>query len=185
MTRLPYFDPDTASPDVAEAYSALPALNVFGMVAHAQTAFRPWLRFGSALLTELELDPVLRELSILEVARLSGSDYEWVQHRGIALGVGANEGQVDAVEQGEEDRLGEPERTVVAFTREVVRDVRASDAALHAVREVLSPREVVELLLVVGHYMAVARLAETTGIEVDDPAQLAVVEAAAERGGQA
>ncbi|MGI8595750.1 MAG: carboxymuconolactone decarboxylase family protein [Thermoleophilaceae bacterium] len=152
MTRLPYFDPDTASPDVAEAYSALPALNVFGMVAHAQTAFRPWLRFGSALLTELELDPVLRELSILE---------------------------------GEEDRLGEPERTVVAFTREVVRDVRASDAALHAVREVLSPREVVELLLVVGHYMAVARLAETTGIEVDDPAQLAVVEAAAQRGGRA
>lgn len=54
--------------------------------------------------------------------------------------MGANEGQVDAVEQGEEDRLGEPERTVVAFTREVVRDVRASDAALHAVVEAATQR---------------------------------------------
>ena len=139
MTRLPYFDPDTASPDVAEAYSALPALNVFGMVAHAQTAFRPWLRFGSALLTELELDPVLRELAILEVARLSGSDYEWVQHRGIALGAGVNEGQVDAVEQGEEDRLGEPERTVVAFMREVVRIEPLAEADIDRLVALVAP----------------------------------------------
>ncbi len=155
------------------------------MVAHAETAFRPWLRFGAALLTELELDPVLRELAVLEVARLSRSEYEWVQHRAIALGVGADENQVEAVERGDESRLAERERVVVGFTREAVRDVRASDAALEEIQEFLCPREIVELLLVIGHYMAVARVAETTGIEVDEPAQLAVVEAAGQRGGQA
>jgi len=34
-------------------------------------------------------------------------------------------------------------------------------------------------------YMAIARLAETTGIEVDNPAQLAVVQAAREHGSHA
>lgn len=185
MARLPYFDPDSVSPAVAEAYSALPPLNVFGMVAHAETAFRPWLRFGAALLTELDLDPVVRELAILEVARLSGSEYEWVQHRAIALSVGADESQIEALGQGDESQLAERERVAVAFTREVVRDVRASDVTLQALRVFLPPREVVELLLVIGQYMAVARLAETTGMEVDDPAQLAVVEVAGQRGGQA
>ena len=185
MTRLPYFDPDSASPDVAEAYSALPPLNVFGMVAHADTAFRPWLRLGAALLSELELDPALRELAILEVARLSNCEYEWVQHRAIALGVGVDEDQVAAIERRDDGRLAKRERAVVVFTRDAVCDVRVSDAALEGVREFASPREVVELLLVVGHYMAVARLVETTGIEVDEPAQLAVVEAAARQGGQA
>jgi len=185
MARLPYVDPALGSPDVVEALSALPPLNVFRMVAHAETAFRPWLRFGAALLTELDLDPVLRELTVLEVARLSGSEYEWVQHRAIALGVGAREATLEALGQGAEGRLPERERAVVAFTRQTVCQVRASDEALHGVRKFLGPREVVELLLVIGHYMAVARLAETTGIEVDDPAQLAVVAAAAERGGEA
>lgn len=186
MPRIPYLDPAAASPPVAEALAALPLqLNVFGMVAHAQTAFRPWLRFGAALLTELELDPRLREVAILEVARLSGSRYEWVQHEAIALALGVDEAVVRAVEEGRLERLAVPERVIVDFVREVVRDVCAGDETLAAVRRDHGPRGVVELLLVIGHYMAVARLAETTGIEVDEPAQLAIVDAAAHDGAKA
>jgi 4-carboxymuconolactone decarboxylase len=143
--------------------------------AHAETAFRPWLAFGGSLLSSLELDARVRELAILRVARLSGADYEWVQHVPIALAVGATEGQVAAIERGDLDdgALGEPERAALRFTTEVVRDVRASDEALAALTAAgLSPREVVELLLVIGQYMLVARLAETAGIEVDEPADV-------------
>ena len=59
-------------------------------------------------------------------------------------------------------------RAALCFTTEVVRDVRASDESLAALREHLSPREVVELLLVIGQYMMVARVAETAGIEIDE-----------------
>ena len=76
--------------------------------------------------------------------------------------------------------LGHTERAVLLFTTEVVRDVRASDEALAAVAGAgLSPREIVELLLVIGQYMMVARVAETAGIELDEPA---AVSQAAERG---
>jgi alkylhydroperoxidase family enzyme len=62
-----------------------------------------------------------------------------------------------------------------------VRDVRASDEALAAVREHLSPREVVELLLVIGNYMLVARVAETAGIELDEAPGTDVADGAARR----
>jgi 4-carboxymuconolactone decarboxylase len=180
VARLPYADPDRVSEPVREALAAVPPLNVFRMTANAETAFRPWLRFGGVLLSSLELDARLRELVILHVARLSGAEYERVQHVPIALAVGASEQEVAAVESGEleSDALGDTERAVLGFTTEVVRDVRASDEALAAVVDAgLSPREIVELLLVVGQYMMVARVAETAGIELDEPA--AVNESAA------
>jgi 4-carboxymuconolactone decarboxylase len=175
MARLPYADPSSAPEPVRRALEAVPPLNVFRMVANAETAFRPWLAFGGALLSSLELDACVRELAILRVARLSGAEYEWVQHVPIALAAGATEEQVAAVDGGELEHksLGAAERAALRFTTEVVRDVRASDDALAAVLAAgLSPRAVVELLLVIGQYMMVARVAETAGIELDEPADV-------------
>ena len=177
MARLPYVDPDQAPERVREALARVPPINIFRMIANAETAFRPWLAFGGALLSSLELDARVRELVILHVGRLSGAEYEWAQHVPIALAVGATRADVDAIERGDLDAFGPLERSVLRFTEEVVRDVRASDEALAAVREHLSPREVVELLLVIGNYMLVARVAETAGIEIDEGG-VAVAEAA-------
>ena len=74
MARLPYADPDRVSEPIREALAVVPPLNVFRMTANAETAFRPWLAFGGALLSSLELDARLRELVILHVARLSGAE---------------------------------------------------------------------------------------------------------------
>jgi alkylhydroperoxidase family enzyme len=52
----------------------------------------------------------------------------------------------------------------------VVRDARASDETLAAVSEHLSPREIVELIMVIGNYMMVARVMATGGLEIDEPA---------------
>jgi alkylhydroperoxidase family enzyme len=175
VARLPYPEPDALPERVQRALGVVPPLNVFRMTAHAETAFRPWLSFGGALLSSLQLDPVVRELVILRVARLSDAEYEWTQHEPIALAVGANREQVTAVDRGAlDDRsLGEGERAALRFATEVVRDVRASDEALGALTAAgFSPREVVELLLVIGQYMMVARVAETAGIEIDDPADV-------------
>ena len=177
MARLPYLDPEDASEPVRDALERVPPINIFRMVANAETAFRPWLAFGGALLSSLELDARVRELVILHVGRLSGAEYEWAQHVPIALAVGATREEVAAVESGDLSGFGERERAVLRFTEEVVREVRASDEALAQVRRWLSPREVVELLLVIGQYMLVARVAETAGIEIDEGGT-AVAEAA-------
>jgi alkylhydroperoxidase family enzyme len=173
VARLPYVEPEDAPEPVRDALGRVPPLNIFRMMANAETAFRPWLRWGATLLDELELDPLLRELAILRVASLTPhAEYEWVQHVPLAKSVGASDDQVDALERDEPDAdcFSPDQRLVLRFTAEVVRDAQASDATLEKLSEVLSPREIVELLMVIGQYMMVARVMATTRMEIDEPA---------------
>lgn len=182
MARIPYVDPETAPPEVRDALEAAPDLNIFRMIANAHTAFRPFLRLGAAILAEGELDAKLRELAIIHVAQLSHAEYEWIQHAAIAKAVGATDEQVSAIERGEveSDCFDDTERLVLAFTTEVVRDVGASESTVAAAAECFSPREIVELLLAIGFYMMVARVMETTDLELDEPVGMAVVESIAD-----
>ena len=185
MPRLPYVDKADASAPVREALEVVPTLNIFTTIAHAETALRPFLRFGAVLLGDLQLDPVLRELAILRVARLTPhAEYEWVQHVPIALAVGATQAQVDAIERDDlaADALDDLQRTVLRFTDEVVRDARVSDDTFAAAAQTLSPREIVELLMVIGQYMMLARVMATVDIELDEPAGRAVIDRASREG---
>jgi alkylhydroperoxidase family enzyme len=51
-----------------------------------------------------------------------------------------------------------------------VRQVRASDATFAQMRREFSPREIVELILAIGYYMMIARLLETTGVDLEPEA---------------
>jgi alkylhydroperoxidase family enzyme len=161
VARLPYPDPDNSPEPVREALAALPPLNIFRMLSHAETAFRPFLRFGGAILGQLKLDPRLRELAIIQVAADAKADYEWVQHVAIAA--------VEA-RRLDDPSLGDGERAVLRFAGEVVAGPRVSDAAFASVRDQLSPQEIVELLLTVGNYLMLARVMTTLELELDDPA---------------
>ena len=128
---------------------------------------------GAVLLSDLSLDAALRELAILRVARLTPhAEYEWVQHVPIAKAVGVSDAQVQALERDEPDAdcFSPDERLVLRFTTEVVRDARASGETFEAIARLLSPREVVELLMVIGQYMMVARVMASTEMEIDEPA---------------
>lgn len=173
MARLPYVDPENSAEKVRPVLEALPVrLNVFRMLAHAETNFRPMLRLGTSILSEQKLAAKLRELAILRVAQLSAARYEWVQHVPIALLTGATEAQIDALERGTVDGscFDAEERAVLRFTDEVVRDVRVSDETFSTLAERLGSREIVELILAVGFYMTMARLMEATEIDLDPPA---------------
>jgi alkylhydroperoxidase family enzyme len=183
MARLPYVDPANAPERVREALEAVPPLNVFRMVAHAETALRPWLRFGGALLSAAELDARLRELAILQVSRLTpGAHYEWVQHVPIALAVGAGEDEIAALAAGDTaaESFGEDGRLVLRFTEEVVRDACPAEATWAAADARFSARELIELLLTIGNYMMLGRIMATTRIDIDGPFGVEVAERAAQ-----
>ena len=172
MARIPYVDPETAAPAVREVFALLPVrLNIFKLMAHAETCFRAWIRLGSQILGKQKLSGKLRELAILRVARLSGAVYEWVQHVPIALRVGVSQAQVVALERGDAtaECFDETERLLLRFTDEVVRDVGASRATHDALARHLSPQELVELVLAIGFYMTVARLMQSFEIDLDSP----------------
>lgn len=154
MARLPYAEiPDPR----------VPPANIFRLIANAETVFAPYMRYGLGLLRDLELDPVVREQAILRVAALTpGAEYEWVQHEPIGRAAGMSDEQIAACRDGGDD-------LVLRFTEEVVRDASPSDATFAAISDRLSPREIIELLLVIGQYMCLARVMATAQIDIDPP----------------
>ncbi|MEX2194314.1 MAG: carboxymuconolactone decarboxylase family protein [Thermoleophilaceae bacterium] len=171
MARLPYVTPESAPPGVRERLERAPDLNIFKLVAHAETAFAPWLRFGAVLLRDLALPARLRELAILRVAALTpGAQYEWVQHEPIATEAGATAAEIEAARTGAP--LDGDAGLLLRFTEEVVREASPSDETFEAAAERFTPRELVELLLVIGQYMTLARVMATARIDLDAPTGL-------------
>jgi 4-carboxymuconolactone decarboxylase len=176
MANLPYADTESAPSSIREVLERHP-VSVLRMLAHAQSAFGPWLDYTSALLGEMELDPVLREFAILRLARLRDSDYQWVQHVAIARAIGATSEQIAAINEGREDdpSLSEAQREVLGFTREVTVEGAASEHAVAALAARLGPRAVVELLLVIGQWLALCSFVSTLGLQPDLPAMAGAV----------
>lgn len=179
MARLPYVDPAEAPEAVREVFARLPVkLKIFQLMANAETCFRPMIRLGAAILGQQQLAAKLRELAILRVARLSDAEYEWVQHVPIAKRVGVTDAQLAALEADAIDAacFDAAERAVLGFTSELVARARPSDAAFEALARLVSPREIVELVVAIGYYMLIARLMETARIDLEPAAGTAVVD---------
>jgi len=180
MARIPYIDVDTASGKAKEVLERLPVrLNIFKMMAHAETNFRPLIMLGTSILTEQQLSGRLRELAILRVARLSRAEYEWVQHVPIAKMTGVSDEQVAALERDQATAacFDPVDALVLRATDEIVGDGGPSDDTFAELQAHFSNREIVELVLAVGFYMVMARLMISTRIDVDEPAGHKVLEA--------
>ena len=185
MPRIPYLELGHASDEVRTTFAKLAApLNIFRMMAHAQTNFRSLVRLGTAILSKQKLDGRLRELAILHVAVLSAARYEWTQHVPIAKAAGATDAQIEALERGDPDApaFSAREGLALRFTTEVVRDVRASDAVMAEMTTHFTPQEIVELILAIGFYMMMARLMETTGVDLEPAPGTAIYDAVKDRG---
>src|SRR5476651_1025237 len=163
MPRLPYYEVENATGKHAEFLDKLkPHLNIYRMLANSEPALKGFIRMGNALLYRCELDPVLRELAIIRVGRLSRAAYEVFQHERIGREAGVSEEKIAA------PVFSDNEKAVLRFADDVVRNVRASDKTLKPVEGFLSRGALVELTLTIGYYMMVCRFLETTGVEGED-----------------
>ncbi|MGA9875982.1 MAG: carboxymuconolactone decarboxylase family protein [Solirubrobacteraceae bacterium] len=183
MARLPYIDASTASPILHEGLQALPPLNVFAMLAHAESAVVPYLSFAGVLLTQLKLDPKLRELTILLVAARTGAEYEWIQHVGISRALGIDEAQITAIQQDDLTAtcLTLDAQILLRFASQVLEQPRADDDAFTALSDRFSPREIVEILLVIGNYHTLARIMTNLEIDLDAAIGATVIDEAQRR----
>jgi alkylhydroperoxidase family enzyme len=170
MPRIPYADPVSMPEKTRESFERLPRpLNIFRMWANAATIFPAGIRYGNAILTKQKLSAARRELVILAVGRIEGGIYEFAQHIPIALAAGCSEEQVAALEKARFDdpAFDEAQKALLRLTREVTLDVKASEAAMEDAKKHFDTQEIVEIVCTIGFYMTIARLTETTGIEID------------------
>lgn len=180
MPLVPFADIDALPPKAKETWDGLAAkLNIFRMMANADTLMGPALRFGGAILSKQELGADLRELVILLAAELEGGEYEWNQHVPIGLACGCTQGQIDAVKARRYDdpAFNAREQALMVFSAQVIEKVRADEDVVRRAMEHFSPKEIVEIILTCGFYMTMARLTETTRTDIDPPAGGRIVEA--------
>jgi len=181
MSRLPLVETQDAPDGVRQILEGLPVtLDIFRLMALAETSFRPLLALGTSILTKQALDPKLRELAILQAAALTPGEYEWVQHVPIAKAVGATDAEIEAVERGDTEAacLGERERVLLRFGEQALRTTNVDDALFEEALEHFSPREIVELTLTLGYYNMLARLTEVVRLAAQAPAGTSIVDAA-------
>jgi alkylhydroperoxidase family enzyme len=171
MALLPYVDESKASEKTLEILGNTPRkLNVARMIANASEAvFHNFSRLGNSLMTRGKLDKKLREIAILRNARDCASLYEYTQHVPIAKATGLSEEQIAAIDNWEQAKcFNEVERLVLRFTDEVARNVKGGKQTLAALQTHLGPGEIVELVMAIGFWGMVARVLETTEVELED-----------------
>ena len=168
MSRLPYPDPETLSPAKREALALFgeKTLNVSRMSMHApEKQWAAHRALGFASLQSATLEARLKELIILRVAYLSGSDYEAYHHESLAAREGVTETEFKALKAGDFSAFSPLEQDVCRFVTELVLNVSPADQTLAAVRARMSDERVFEIVLIVGSYMTTARVAAVGGVE--------------------
>jgi alkylhydroperoxidase family enzyme len=172
MSLVPYADEDPGDERVRMVLARLPQprANLVTMLANAPALLGPTLRLGEAILTKSDLDVVLRELAILHTARLTGTEYEWVQHERIARLVGIDEEKIRAIERGELDPgLFSPrELLALRLVGHLLRDSAPPPELVKEVEWEIGRAQLMELLIVTGYYAMLGGVMRAVRIDVDD-----------------
>jgi alkylhydroperoxidase family enzyme len=171
VSRIALVKPEDLTPPQLDAYNNSPSgkLNLALLLAHAKTMGPGFGLMLKAMVTDLSLPPIEREIVILAVLHLDRGEYEWAQHLQVADAMGIPKAKVEAIAN---ERFGDPvftdrERALLAFTRQNVRTVRVDDAIFNAVAAFYEPRQIVETIFVIGIYMMILRVSEVAELEID------------------
>jgi len=173
MSRVQAVQKGQARPEVREIYDKIEengakVLNLYRVLAHSPNVLRNFLRLGGSLLVRTELSPKLRELAILRVAKLTGSEYEWAQHYSIALEAGVSHEQTEVISRwSNSTNFSDKERAVLQYTDEVAQNVEVKDETFRALQQHLNEQSIVELTLSIGYWGMVARLLVPLQVDID------------------
>jgi len=173
MSRVKLVPKDTASSEVKRIYDKVEkrgamVFNLYKVLAHSPSILNNLLKLGNILITETELSSKLREMAILRIAKLSGSEYEWAQHYNMALEAGISPEQIEAITNWTiSEMFSKEECAVLQYVDKVAQDVAVDDETFAALRKYLSERSIVELTVSIGYWSMIARLLVPLQVDMD------------------
>lgn len=142
--------------------------NLFRTMGRNPKLFRGWLRFAGRLMPGGTLPRRDTELIILRVAHLRGCAYEFEHHVRLGTRAGVTPADAERVTLGPEAAGWSPREAVLLRAADaLVRDRDLDDRQWAELRGVLAEPQVVELLLLVGHYDMLATFLLTLRVEPD------------------
>ncbi|RYG14634.1 MAG: hypothetical protein EON92_01410 [Burkholderiales bacterium] len=174
MARIPYPTRDALEEEAAVALDGMKPMNVFRMMARADSLAPPIFDAATRLFTKggIALQPRWRQVAILRTAGAMGAAYLVSHHEPISRRVKMTDAEIAACVDPDEAgwaALGAAEAAIARLATESTLNVKVSDATFSAVRAVLNDREVVEVILVIGLYNLIGRMLVALDVEVEAP----------------
>lgn len=129
----------------------------------------PYILWNSRVMPYGKLTRQQTEAVILRVAWLCRSEYEWIQHKAIGIHNGMTKEQVEAVgADPTSDLLDDEIKTLLAAVPELLDNHVLSDETYEALRAFLPPALILEFIMLVGTYSALAGALNTFGVPLED-----------------
>jgi alkylhydroperoxidase family enzyme len=148
----------------------LASLNVFRLLLHRPKAARALADLLFELLAGRALDHRLRELVILRVGWVTGSDYEWSQHSEIAQQFFAFTSEdLVAVRDWEAARqFTEPERVALAAVDETLAAGAISQETVSRCVDRIGDQATIELVLTIGTWRTISEVTRSFRIMLEE-----------------
>ena len=174
MARVPLIQeqdhPELA--DVMEKYRAGrrgKLINIYRMLLNAPPLAESWFNHSNTIRWKTTLDGRLREIVIIRMAHLTGSDYVLRQHvPGLALADGLSLEECDALADWRASKFfSAAERAALAYADTMTRDIAVPDLVFAEVQRHFNAREIVELTVLVGSYNMNARVMQALRLDLE------------------
>jgi 4-carboxymuconolactone decarboxylase len=142
------------------------------VVLHSPGLAQPWNEISEYLHRESIVEPQHAELAVCATAREKDCGYVWNAHAPQARKAGLTAETIDTVrDRRPVDSLPGPERTVVLYVRQLLRDNRVESEVFDQLLKAHDPKWLVELTGWIGRYAALAGILNafevTPGAPVD------------------
>ena len=158
--------------ELAERVAGLGArqVNLYRSLAHTPELLDAWIDWAWALRDRCATPRRLRELMILRTAVVMRSEYEWHQHRVMALDAGVPAEQVAALAAWQvSDLFDDREKAALTLT-DAMLSGSVPDAVHDALAREFDDAERVELVLTAGCYAMVPRVLDALRVPVEGSA---------------
>lgn len=141
------------------------ANHIFRTLVRHPGLFRKWLPFSGKLLAG-KLPARERELLILRTGWRCQAPYEWGQHVIIARHAGLRDEEILRIKAGPDDPAWSPEDATLLLAADELHDhSRLSDKTWATLASSYDEKQLVEILMVVGHYHLVSYVLNSLGVQ--------------------
>ena len=141
----------------------------FSTLARQPEFFAAYMQLGIAAMVSAALPPRSRELIILRTGWLCGAPYQFGEHVRTARKIGFTAEDIARVKQGSmADGWDDGERAILRAVEELHAEAMISDVTWASLAARLSPRELIELIVIVGHYHTTAFIQNSLRFRLSD-----------------
>jgi 4-carboxymuconolactone decarboxylase len=174
MARVPLID-ENEHPEFAELVDRFRAgrrgklINIYRLLLNSPALAESWFNHSNAVRWKTALDGRLREIVIIRLGHLLGSQYVLRQHvPTLALADGVSLAECDALTDWRAGaHFSERERAALAYADVMTREIVVPDAVFAELKRHFDKRQIVELTVLIGSYNMNGRVLQALELDLE------------------